>query len=84
MNILYKIFRNYIRFLVSILIHVICFLIFLVTYEYGQNKKVTLRKIKRIRFFTKVKIFFFRKTPKLLKFLNYYKKLENINKRYGL
>lgn len=81
---LYKIIRNYVRFFVSLIVHLICLLIFIVTYEPFQWKKVTKRKIRRIRALTKFKIWIFKHFPKTLQYLGKYNYYEKLSKKYGL
>lgn len=83
-NILYKIVRNYTRFFVDFCVSVVCWVIFLVTYEPFTWKKVTKRKIRRIKKLTKFKCWVFKHMPKTLKYLNYYNYLGKINNRYGV
>ena len=47
-EIIYKIIRNFIRFIVDTIVSIICWIIFFVTYEPHKFKKVTKRKIRRI------------------------------------
>ena len=83
-EIIYKIIRNFIRFIVDTIVSIICWIIFFVTYEPHKFKKVTKRKICRIRRIYKFKIFVFKHLPRTLKFLRYYNSLEEVNKRYGM
>lgn len=58
---------------------IVCTLIFLVTYEPGKWKKVTLRKIRRIRTLTKFKLWMWNTFPWYFKFIHddkYYTQLE--------
>ena len=83
-EIIYKIIRNFIRFIVDTIVSIICWIIFFVTYEPHKFKKVTKRKIRRIRRIYKFKIFVFKHLPRTLKLLRYYNSLEEVNKRYGM
>ena len=83
-EIIYKIIRNFIRSILDTIVSILCCIIFFVTYEPHKFKKVTKRKIRRIRRIYKFKIFVFKHLPRTLKFLRYYNSLEEVNKRYGM
>lgn len=76
-------FRRLLYFLTRIIFLLVCDIIFLVTYEPGKWKKVTMRKIKRIRRLTNFKLFLWHKFPWFINFIHrgdYYERLEG---RFG-
>lgn len=80
-KVIYNIFRGLIRIFARILLFVICKLIYFICGEW--NKGVTIRKIKRIRFFTKLKLDAWRYMPRSMKFLGFDKYLIYVNKKFG-
>ena len=48
--------RRILYFLTKLIVTIICFIIYIFTFEPNSRKKVTMRKIKRIRRLTKVKL----------------------------
>lgn len=62
---------------------VVCFIIYVVTYERGYKGKVTLRKVKRIRALSRLKLWFYRTFPKIAKITSLDGYLSNLEKRIG-
>ena len=52
--------KRLLQIIFGILFFLICGIIYIVTYEPGTRKKVTPRKVRRIRFLTKVKLHFYK------------------------
>lgn len=82
-NVLYELMINIIALICGAIIEFVCFLIYIVTYETGSKGKVTLRKIKRIRVLTRLKLWFFEKHRHLAKFIGEYTYLMYLSKKIG-
>jgi hypothetical protein len=65
--------------LVDILLFIVCWLIYAVTYERGKNGILTVRKARRIRALTKLKLWFYRHFKGTCKYLDF--DLERLHKR---
>jgi hypothetical protein len=80
---LFRTFLHYIIIAISgAIIGSIAGLAFLFTYEPNTKNTVTKRKVKRIIFFTKLKLWFYHHTSGSAKFLNDYVYLKGIHKRF--
>ena len=76
-------FRRLLYFLTQIIIMVICQIIYVVTYEFGKGKKVTMRKIRRIRSLTKFKLWLWRNFDWYFKFIHNDDYLRKLDERLG-
>ena len=69
------------RLLFFTIAYVIALFTYIITYEIGKRNKVTKRKIKRVKFFLKIKMFLFLKMPNACKFIGIYTYLDSLNKK---
>ena len=76
-------FRRLLYFLTKFILYVACGLIFIVTYEPCTWKKVTKRKIRRIRVLTNFKLWLWRNFRWYFEFLHDTKYLEDLENRLG-
>lgn len=75
--------RRILYFATQIFFYLICQIIFLVTYEPHQWKKVTLRKIRRIRALTKFKLWMWKHFGWYFRFIRDDKYYRDLEKRFG-
>ena len=78
-NILIHLVRRILQILFTTVVTLICGIIYLVTYEPGTKKHVTVRKCKRIRALTKLKLYAYKYGSCIFEFLHkdYMRKLYN-------
>lgn len=76
-------FRRLLFFFTKFTANIICAIIFIVTYEPCKFKKVTKRKIRRIRALTKFKLWLWRTFRWYFEFIHDTKYLETLEKRLG-
>lgn len=76
-------FRRLLYFLTRFVLCTACGIIFIVTYEPFTWKKVTKRKIRRIRALTKFKLWLWRNFRWYFEFIHDAKYLEELEKRFG-
>lgn len=80
MNFFIHLIRRILYFTTNIIVAIACFIIYIVTYEPNTKKKVTIRKIRRIRALTKFKLWLWKYFDWYFKFIHknkYFEKLEN-------
>ena len=63
LKVIHNIIKGIFRVIFWLVVIIFSALIKLITYEPGKNKKITPRKARRIRFFTKLKRWFFNLFP---------------------
>lgn len=83
LNFFIHFFRRLLFFTTQFIFLIICFIIFVVTYEPNMRKKVTARKIRRIRALTKVKLWLWKHFAWYFKFIHKDKYFENLERRLG-
>lgn len=74
-------FRDYIRKSFIVAVVIIATTVHYITIEKGKEKIVTVKKIKRIKFFNMAKRILFFKLPFLCKYLCIYDELNELNKK---
>ena len=82
-NFIIHFFRRLLFFITKIIATTACLLIFLITIEPGKWKKVTKRKIRRIRALTKFKLWLWKHFRWYFEFIHDTKYLENLENRIG-
>ena len=75
--------RRILFFLTNMVISLICGIIYLVTYEPNTKKKVTVRKIRRIRRLTNIKLWIWRNFGWYFRFIHNSKYLETLEVKFG-
>lgn len=83
MNFFIHFIRRILFFLTQIIISLVCGLIYLVTYEPHTKKKVTMRKIRRIRRLTNFKLWMWRNFGWYFRFIHDSKYFENLEAKFG-
>lgn len=76
-------FRRLLYFFSKIIFGFTCLIIFIITYEFGMHKKVTKRKILRIRRLTKFKLWLWKNFKWFICFIHDDKYYRNLEKRFG-
>ena len=78
-NIILHIIRRLLQIILQISLFFICAIIYLVTYEPNTFRRVTVRKIRRIKIFTKIKVYLYKHFSKFWEFMHddYLKKIYN-------
>lgn len=87
LKVIYNIVRGLFRFVFYFVFILLAKIIKLLTYEKGKEKQITVRKAKRIRFFSKIKLVFYNIIPECIsKFMGFndYKKYINTHLKNGL
>ena len=79
--VLYKFIRGVIRLVFNLLVSLFVYVTIKLSGE--KDKGVTRRKIRRVKFLTNVKLFFWKYMPYAAKFLGKDKYLEDLNRRLG-
>lgn len=67
----------------NIVLGAVCSLIYLLTFAWADKGKVTRFKVWRIRRFTRLKIYAYRKMPRLCKYFGIYSYLKDVEKKFG-
>ena len=87
-NKIFYILRHFVKrvlfFLTKIIFILVCDIIFILTYEPFKWKKITKRKIKRIRCLTKFKLWLWKHFRWYIEFIGDDKYYKNLEKRYGM
>lgn len=83
MNFFIHFIRRILFFLTKIIIALICCLIYIVTYEPGKKKEVTMRKIRRIRRLTNFKLWLWKNFDWYFRFIHDAKYFEKLESRFG-
>jgi hypothetical protein len=83
LNFFIHFFRRLLYFLTQIILLLVCQIIYFVTYEPNTSKKVTMRKIKRIRKLTKFKLWLWKHFGWYFKFIHKDKYLNDLQVRLG-
>lgn len=76
-------FRRLLFFITQIIFQLVCLIIFLITFEPHAWKKITLRKIKRIRRLTRFKLWLWKHFDWYIKFIHDDKYYIDLEKRFG-
>lgn len=87
LKVIYNIVRGLCRYSIYLVFIIIARIIKFLTFEKGKEKQITVRKAKRIRFFSKIKLVFHNILPDFIsKFLGFYnyKNYINTHLRNGL
>lgn len=83
LNFFIHFFRRLLFFTTKILFIIICDIIYVVTIEPGSGNNVTLRKIRRIRRLTNVKLWLWRHFRWYIEFIHDDKYFIKLEKRFG-
>lgn len=70
--------------LISILVNIVCILIWFFTYERNTDRILTVRKAKRIRALTNFKLWFYRNFRGISHFLRLDEYFESIHRRFEI
>lgn len=75
--------RRILFFTYHIIFNLVCIIIFVLTYEPHQYKKVTKRKIRRIRALTNFKLWMWKNFKPFFYFIHSNKYYEDLERRFG-